>query len=479
MEIRTVSSDTSGPVLVVPVFADRTPGPGAEEVFAALDWVEDHLETVGFDGSEGSVAVVPTGGGFRFDTVVFTGLGDEADHETVRQASAVARRALPKVDRVATTLHRVDLDGAVRATVEGFLLGGYAFDTYRSDSPERTHPDLELAGEVPGWETEMETARVVAEAVMLARDLVNTPARDKGPADLADRMAAVAAVHGVAAEIWDEGRLAAEQMGGLLGVGAGSHRPPRLLHLSYRPEGARGSLAFVGKGIVFDSGGLSLKPAKSMETMKTDMSGAAAVAAAVVAVARLGVPVAVDAYAALAENMPGGGATRPGDVVTCRNGKTIEVLNTDAEGRLVLADALALAAEAEPDLIVDVATLTGACMVALGERIGGLFASDDDVADRVAAAASGAGERLWRLPLPRDYRSNIDSDVADMKNTGERWGGAINAALLLAEFTDGRPWAHLDIAGPARSSKDRHYLSKGGTGFGVRTLVEVARSMAD
>ncbi len=479
MEIRTVSADAACPVLVAPVFAERTPGPGADEVFAELTWVDAHLEAVGFDGTRGSVAVVPTAGTFRHDTVLFVGLGDEADHETVRQAAASARRALPKVGRVGTTLHRVDLDGAVRACVEGFLLGGYAFDTYRSDPPERTRPDLELVGDVDGWEADVEIARVVAEAVMAARDLVNTPARDKGPADLADRMAAAAAEHGVTAEIWDEERLAAERMGGILGVGAGSHRPPRLAHLSYRPEGAVASLAFVGKGIVFDSGGLSLKPAKSMETMKTDMSGAAAVAAAVVAVARLGVPVAVDAYAALAENMPGGGATRPGDVLTARNGKTIEVLNTDAEGRLVLADALALAAEGEPDLIVDVATLTGACMVALGEHIGGLFASDDDVAARVGAAAVAAGERLWHLPLPRDYRPNIDSEVADMKNTGERWGGAINAALLLAEFTDGRPWAHLDIAGPARSSKEQHYLSKGGTGFGVRTLVELARSMAE
>ncbi len=479
MEISTVSTDAAGPVLVVPMFADRTPGPGAEEVLAAIGWVDGHLEAVGFDGSVGSVAVVPTGGAFRTETVIFVGLGDEADHETLRQAAAAARRAVPKVESVATTLHRVEIDGAVRAVVEGFLLAGYVFDEYRSDPPERSHPDLELVGEVEGWEAEAETARIVAEAVMVARDLVNTPARDKGPADLAERLADLAGGHGVSAEIWDEDRLAAERMGGLLGVGAGSHRPPRLLRLSYTPEDAAASVAFVGKGIVFDSGGLSLKPATSMETMKTDMAGAAAVAAAVVAVARLRLPVAVVAYAALAENMPGGGAQRPGDVITCRNGKTIEVLNTDAEGRLVLADALALAAEAEPDLIVDVATLTGACMVALGDRIGGLFASDDEVAARVRAAAEAAGERLWHLPLPADYRSNIDSEIADMKNTGERWGGAINAALLLAEFTDGRPWAHLDIAGPARASKEQHYVSKGGTGFGVRTLVEVARTMAE
>jgi leucyl aminopeptidase len=275
-------------------------------------------------------------------------------------------------------------------------------------------------------------------------------------------------------EVWDTGRLEAERMGGVLGVGAGSHRPPCLVVLAHRPPGATATLALVGKGIVFDSGGLSLKPADMMEAMKTDMAGAAAVAAASVAVARLGVAVNLHAYLPLAENLPGGGAQRPGDVLRTRNGKTIEVLNTDAEGRLILADALALAAESAPDLIVDLATLTGACRVGLGDKIAGLFGTRG-APERVSAAAAAAGERVWALPLPDDYRPLIDSDVADMKNsTGSRYGGAITAALLLAEFVGEVPWAHLDIAGPARADKAEHYITKGATGFGVRTLVELA-----
>ncbi|MBI5156516.1 MAG: leucyl aminopeptidase, partial [Acidimicrobiia bacterium] len=238
-----------------------------------------------------------------------------------------------------------------------------------------------------------------------------------------------------------------------------------------------GFLAVVGKGIVFDSGGLSLKPADSMETMKTDMSGAAAVFASMQAIAALRLPVRVLGIAPLTENMPGGSALRPGDVLEIRNGKTIEVLNTDAEGRLVLADGLSLAAEQRPDLIVDIATLTGAISIALGEKIAGLFGTESAV-NRVAEAAEAAGERVWRMPLPADYRKNIDSDVADMKNTGPRYGGAINAALLLKEFVGDIPWAHLDIAGPARAAEAEHYVPKGGTGFGVRTLVELARRMS-
>jgi leucyl aminopeptidase len=228
---------------------------------------------------------------------------------------------------------------------------------------------------------------------------------------------------------------------------------------------------------VFDSGGLSLKTAEGMETMKTDMSGAAATLAAVEAIARLGIPVRVLGITPLTENMPGGAALRPGDVLKARNGKTIEVLNTDAEGRLVLADGLSLAVEAGPDLIVDLATLTGACMVALGEEIAGLFGTGG-APEKVQQAAATAGERVWPLPLPVDYRKKIDSEVADMKNTGPRYGGAINAALLLKEFVGEVPWAHLDIAGPARASETAHYVAKGGTGFGVRTLVSLAESLA-
>jgi leucyl aminopeptidase len=285
---------------------------------------------------------------------------------------------------------------------------------------------------------------------------------------------------GVTVEVWDEQRISDERLGGLLGVARGSAEPPRLLKIAYEPadpiavDGRVPHVVLVGKGITFDSGGLSLKSAEGMVTMKTDMSGAAAVLATVSACGALGVRVRVTAIAPTTENMPGGRATKPGDVLTIRNGRTIEVLNTDAEGRLVLADGLSLASEMEPDAIIDLATLTGACVVALGTSIAGVFGTDDAFIGRVRAASERAGEGTWPLPLPDEYRSHIDSDIADMKNIGKAGqAGAIAAALLLARFVDRVPWVHLDIAGPARSDEDTGILAKGGTGFGVRTLLEL------
>jgi leucyl aminopeptidase len=295
---------------------------------------------------------------------------------------------------------------------------------------------------------------------------------------LARLIAEEAAAVGVASEIWDEERVASEQLNGLLAVSAGSERPPRFVRMSYRPNRANQTLALVGKGIVFDSGGLSLKTAEGMETMKTDMSGAAAVAAAIIGAARLTVPINLEGYLPITDNMPGGGATRPGDVITYRNGRTVEVLNTDAEGRLVLADGLILAAEEAPDLIVDIATLTGAQRIALGDRVGGAFGNERDDVDLVVGAGALAGERFWPLPLVEDYHRLIRSEVADVKNTGGRYGGAITAALILQPFAAGRRWVHLDIAGPARAAEPYAWFPKGGTGFGTRTLMALADSMA-
>ena len=323
--------------------------------------------------------------------------------------------------------------------------------------------------------------RRIAEAVCLARDWVNEPPSRLVPSRLAELAEAeLSGVPGVSFEAWDLERIAEERLGGLLGVARGSAEEPRLVRARYEPadplevEGRVPHVVLVGKGITFDSGGLSLKSASGMEAMKTDMSGVAAVLAAVSACSDLGVRVRVSAVAALSENMPGGRATKPGDVLVTRSGRTIEVLNTDAEGRLVLADALTLAAEDSPDAIVDLATLTGACVTALGTQIAGLFANDDLLARRVVAAAERSGEEVWRLPLPEAYRDHIDSDVADMKNVGKAGeAGAIAAAMLLERFVAGRPWVHLDIAGPARSRESSGYLAKGGTGFGVRLLLEL------
>lgn len=482
MHATSIRSFASGEATaaVVGVFSDLGPAPGTDPVMKGVKaWVRSAFADAGFTGAVGQVATLAMPVGAPVSRVAFVGLGDEIDVEGLRQAAANGRKAVASATTLATSLHLVPLDGALGAVLEGMALADYHFEIYKSAAEERAEFMVELVGPPAGWEQTAERAQVISEAVGMARDLVNEPARAKGPLMFAQRVSSEASAAAVVAETWDVDRLEAENMGGILGVGMGSDRPPCLLRLHYKPRRPKGRLALVGKGIVFDSGGLSIKTGESMEAMKNDMAGAATVVAAIIAIARLRVPLEVVAYAALAENMPGGGAQRPGDVLVIRNGKTIEVLNTDAEGRLVLADALALAAESEPDLIVDLATLTGACKVALGPKIAGVFARDDASADQVLAAAASAGERMWHMPLPADYRPMIDSAVADMKNTGQgRYGGAITAALLLAEFVGQTPWAHIDIAGPAFLDTAEHYLPKGGTGFGVRTMVELAEMLA-
>jgi leucyl aminopeptidase len=316
--------------------------------------------------------------------------------------------------------------------------------------------------------------------VCAARDLANTPASDLTPVELADRATELLGSRpDVSVEVWDEARLGAERMNGLLSVGRGSSHPPRLVRADYRPAGADDAplVVLVGKGITFDSGGLSLKTADGMVAMKTDMSGAACVLSTLAAAADLEVAVRVTALAALAENMPGPDAMKPGDVLTTRSGQTIEVLNTDAEGRLVLSDALTLATELDPDVVIDVATLTGAAAVALGTGVAPVFSNREELVASLRAAGGRAGERLWPLPMPDDYRDHIESDVADMKNTGRAGqAGAISAAMLLARFVGDTPWAHLDIAGTGRSTESAGYLSKGSTGFGIRTLLEFLRT---
>jgi leucyl aminopeptidase len=319
-----------------------------------------------------------------------------------------------------------------------------------------------------------ERAATVAGAVTLARDLANTPSMIKTPEWLADEAAAVASEHGLSCRIWREAELAASGFGGLLGVGSGSAHPPRLIELSYAPEQADRHVVLIGKGITFDSGGLSLKPTDGMKLMKTDMAGGAAVIGAMSVLSRLGVRSRVTGLVAAAENMPSGTAMRVGDVLTQYGGRTVEVLNTDAEGRLVLADALAYAHDVlDPDLVVDLATLTGAARVALGTSIAALYATDDDLAAALLDAGAASGERLWRMPLAEEYRAGLDSPVADLANMARAGGGAgsIDAALFLREFTGGRAWAHLDIAGAARAASDDGENAKGATGFGARLLL--------
>ena len=469
------TSASSADLLIVPVFADLTWGPGAESAADQLGpWLTDYLETREFTGATSQIVVVP-GGALAFGAIAFVGLGDEADAEVLRRAAGSVGRLAAPYGSAATTLHLVDVEGAIGAVTLGYLLGAYRFDAYRSEPKQRVNERLELLEAIEGTTDEIQDATAIARGVMLARDLINRPAADKSPVVLAERARSLGSE--ISVEIVDEVEAAERGYGGLLAVGAGSTNPPRMVIMRYEPADAQPFVAFVGKGIVFDSGGLSLKPAKGMEDMKTDMAGAAAVYGAMQAIAELELPIRVLGVTPLSENMTGGAAQRPGDVFAAYNGKTVEVLNTDAEGRLVLADGLGIAAEAEPDLIVDIATLTGAAKVALGPTVGAIFGNDDDAIAAVEAAARFAGESMWTLPLERSYRSLLDSPIADMKNIGDRWGGSILAALFLLEFVNERPWIHLDIAGPGRADKTEHYIAKGGTGFTVRTLVELAREM--
>ncbi|MDQ6852787.1 MAG: leucyl aminopeptidase [Actinomycetota bacterium] len=471
-------------LLAVPIGAGRALGPGADAVDAALDGgLDAFMQEADFQGKSGETLAVPTRGRLRADAAMLVGVGkfDELTADGLRRAAAAVARKARKVASVATTL--VDLSDAAgleradaaQAVAEGFVLGSYQFVKYKSERDASKLAEVIVIGRSSARvNAALERGLSVADAVTWARDMVNEPAGAKSPATFAAAARKLLRGKGVTVKVMTEAEMKAEGLGGVLGVGQGSANPPRLVKATYSPPGAKGFVALVGKGVVFDSGGLSIKSSSGMETMKTDMSGGAAVLAAVSVLKDLGIKTKVAAYVPMVENMPSGTAIRPGDVLRIHNGKTVEVLNTDAEGRLILADGLSLAAEDKPDAVVDVATLTGACMVALGEKIAGLMGNRDSWNDQVQAAADAAGEPVWELPLPSEYRKLLDSEVADLRNisTGN-YGGALTAALFLSEFVDGVPWAHLDIAGPARASSDDGYLVKGGTGFAVRTLVEL------
>jgi leucyl aminopeptidase len=449
-------------------------GGAGSELDAALDGrLTEHLRDLSFKAKPGDVVTVATLGRLPVKIIAIAGLGapGEAGPAEVRKTTGAAARRLAEAANVAVAVHElVDHPGAARAALEGIVLGSYKFTAFKSDPRPPKIQSIQVFG---ASESDLEAGWTAAEATMRARDLINEPAGSLTPDALARRAAEIAESSGLECTIWEEDELRSRGFGGVLGVAQGSTQPPRFVQLHHRPANPRGKVVLVGKGITYDSGGLSLKDAKSMETMKTDMSGAAAVIAAMGAVGRIGPDVEVLGLVPTTENMPGGGAIKPGDVIRHYGGKTVEVLNTDAEGRLVLADALAFASEQEPDVIVDVATLTGAIMVALGTKAAGLFCNDDALAARLIEAGAQEGERLWRMPLFDDYAEGLESDVADLKNiSGARWGGAIVAAVFLQQFVGkGISWAHLDVAGAARAEGPAAEISKGGTGTAARTLV--------
>jgi leucyl aminopeptidase len=480
-----VARTDDGPVLA----------PGSESVDAALDGrLTQTLTTLGVTGRQDEVTRIATAGAVSAPVLIVTGLGDApaADaaysHERLRRAAGAAMRSLDGVDAVATTLALVGgavTPATVAAVSEGLLLGSYRFGRYRTTGDHQQRPQratvLTATAASKDVQRAVRRAETVAAAVELNRDLVNIAPGDLSPDDLATAAREVATATGLDIEVLTEKALKKGGYGGLVGVGAGSVRPPRLIRLEYTHPRATKTVALVGKGITFDSGGLSLKPAQAMEWMKSDMSGAAAVIATMQAIAALKPKVNVVGYAPTAENMPGGTAIRPSDVLTIRGGKTVEVLNTDAEGRLILADAIARAAEDKPDVIIDIATLTAAQLIALGSRTGAVMANDDDLRAAIVDAAGRAGESMWPMPLPPELRPSLDSSIADLQNLGERSGGMLVAGLFLKEFVpEGIRWAHLDIAGPAYNQGEAYgYTPKGGTGACVRTLMRLIEDVSE
>ncbi|MCJ2530852.1 MAG: leucyl aminopeptidase [Candidatus Thermoplasmatota archaeon] len=475
----------------------NAPGGATGAVDRALEgMIAELIQGGDLKGKFKEIVLFRTGGRIPAERVLVVGLGDQLEFglDRIRETSARAATFLREsgVSSYTTIMHGtgiggVDLREATEALVEGALLGSYRFNRYRT---EREEDDVELtsmtvavkdAENLEAVQEAIQWARTVSEATNFVRDLVASPARDKTPRELARVAQEVAEGTSIQYTVLDKKQAEELNMGGFLGVARGSSEPPRFIILEYHggPKG-ESPIALVGKGITFDSGGLSLKPAKSMETMKEDMAGAAAVLGVLRAAAELKLPVNLVGIAPCTENLPGGRATKPGDVLTTHLGTTIEVLNTDAEGRLVLSDGLGYATTFNPQAIFDIATLTGACMVALGRMTTGMMGTSEELMDRLRRAGAKTGDYVWPLPLYEEYEEQIKSDIADVKNTGGKYAGAITAALLLKRFVKDVPWVHLDIAGTRKTtgeadSLQKEYLPKGPTGVGVRLLIQVLR----
>jgi len=482
--IETIECDA----LVVVAFDKDSPGGGlAWEVTRAADaltggWIRQLYESAEFSGKPFETAILhrPQGLAARRLLVIGAGKSDKFTAADLRRVSGAALRHLKPKSMPVIALALEAGSEQVGAAVEGALLGDFEPDQYKTEKKE-TKPVETFIAVAPGGEGALEEAarrgEIIAGAQNYARALVSEPANRMTPGLLAERARALASEEGLECEILDQDRMRQLGMGALLGVAQGSAEPPVLIVLRYRPADnpePAAHLGLIGKGVTFDSGGISIKPAENMEKMKYDMAGAAAVIGAMRAIARLRPSIAVTALAPAVENMPSGRAQRPGDIVTTLSGKTVEVINTDAEGRLILADAMTYARQLGCTHLVDAATLTGAIVVALGYVYVGVFASDDNLRERLLEAARAAGDKFWPMPLDDDYKEQLKSAFADLPNTGGRWGGAVTAAMFLKEFADTTPWAHLDIAGTAWLEDAKPYLAKGPSGVPLRTLIQLA-----
>ena len=500
MKIQAVQGDVTQiqvPALIVNLFEGvRKPGGATGAMDQALGGaISQLIEDGEIKGKKGENTLIHTFGRIGPARVVVAGLGkqDSFTQDTVREVMAGSCRYLRKrgTSPIATIAHGAGIAGldaraAGQAVAEGCILGLYRFRNYLTQNKDSTSDidDIRIveldSATLADLEAGVDRGRLMAESAILARDMVNEPANVLTPTRMAEIAGEVAEEEGLQIEVLDRPDMEEMGMGAFLGVARGSDQPPKLIVLKYvgDPDNPGNNLGLVGKGITFDTGGISLKPAGGMEDMKGDMAGGASVIGAMKAIGRIRPRINVTALIAATENMPGGSAQRPGDVVRSMSGKTIEVINTDAEGRLVLADALCYARQIGLNRLVDVATLTGAMVVALGNACSGVMTNDQALTDSLIKAGESTGERVWQLPMYSDYKELIKSSVADVKNSGGRSAGSISAAQFLAEFAEDTPWAHLDIAGTYFSDKDKGYLAKGGTGVPTRTLINLATDLA-
>jgi len=495
LEIKVIVGDvtqTEADAIVVNLFEGEQPAGATAAADKVLGGAISHLiDSGGIKGKFGEVSIIHTFGKLPAGIVAVAGSGKRQDFtvDRVRGVSGESCRSLRKLNcrNVATVLHGADIGGIdpealAEAIVEGSLLGLYNFARYKKPEYEDIKGILIVGKDedkLPVLERSVRKGKVMVEATSLARDMVNEPANHMTPSRMAEIATEVAGKRNLEVKVFDSNEMETMGMEALLGVSRGSKQAPKLITLSYKGnESSESAIGFIGKGVTFDSGGISIKPSKDMDEMKDDMAGGAAVVAALSAIAQLKPKINVVGVIPATENLPSGSALKPGDVIKAMNGKTIEVKNTDAEGRLILADALSYAVKHDLSPVVDLATLTGACCVALGTGYSGAFSNNQELMERVLKAAGRAGEKLWQLPLPEEYKEQNKSEIADIKNIGDKYGGAITAALFLGEFVGNTPWVHLDIAGTACSSKESGYVVKGATGVGVRTLVELALSLA-
>jgi leucyl aminopeptidase len=497
MEIKVVAGDiaqTEADAIVVNLFEGvGQPGGATGAVDKLLDGAITSLISRGeIKGKFEEVSIVHTFGRLPARIVAIAGLGkrEDFDIDKVRRVTGQFCRALRKLNchKIATVLHgagagNIDIEASAQAIAEGAVLGLYGFNRYKKPECEDVDEIFLVARErekVSILEPAVVKGKSIAEATNLARDMANEPANYMTPSRMAETARELADRYDLGYRVFDQKEMEGMGMGALLGVAKGSSQPPKLITLTYKgDERSQEAIGFLGKGITFDSGGISIKPSDGMGDMKADMAGAASVIAALAAIAQSKPKINVTGIVPATENLPSGTALKPGDILKAMNGKTIEVISTDAEGRLILADALSYAVKQGLSPLIDLATLTGACRVALGLSYSGLFGNDQKWIGEVLKAAERTGERMWHMPMPEEYKEQIKSEIADVKNTGNRYGGAITAALFLAEFVDKTPWVHIDIAGPRLSQKESGYVVKGATGVGVRTLVELALNKAN